>query len=675
MRRIFFLILVVCFVFSSYATISKSVSFKDFDFNKTDVEDISFYKLNSNPGEPKLPFWRLRYLLPANVNAQSVSVEILKPDIGEITGEYDIAPAENDYEKYDIVSQFRSLAEDEIYSKNEFFPASHIYKAKNGAYREFQIVTIYLFPYRYNPVTKQMVKLNKCDLKINYTENENSFTSAVNCNKLHLSNLKCMVENYEEMIGTYNVSNSRQTSNLTIATTNSIKGNLTNLNAFINNKKARNFNVEVITEDQWGGGSGDAAADNLRNWLENNYLLNGIDYLLIIGNPNPDNGDMAMKNAYAYYSGKIAHTDFYFSELTGDWDADGDCKYGETDDVKATNGIDAISDISVGRIPCYNGNYSAVDNILSKCIAYESEKNDAVQWRKNMLLAMDGYYGSEGPEVGEKIKDDIENANSSWSFYRIYCNHLLGPDEGILTPDAVTNAWSSNPYGLVSWLTHGSETAAMNIFSTSYVSELNDNYPSFVIMGSCLNGKPTYSNNLAYSVLQNGGIGVISGSETTIFKQPMGDFVGSSYNHGLIHAMSKNIALEGGFVSDAFNKARHDADMGCWKNYCCYNLYGDPTLGIEVYGVEGSTSKSVVVNNFSREPNIDLIGKNIQISNIASNGIVEIYNAQGKILYTEKVLKGYNRIDLNSISFGNSILICRVNANNKIFVKTITFVK
>ncbi len=629
-------------------------------------EDV---KINSVPGEPKLPYLRYEFLLPNNADLKTIDAQIVNSEYSNLKGIYDIKPAEGDISDGVEILGIKESRECEIYNQNSFFPANNIYSVRSGYLRQYKIVNIAVFPYQYNPVSRTVKKLNKGSIKISYSVTEKGRATSYSTPVSYLKKLKASLSNYSEMIQTYNLNIKRAGENYTIITTKSIEANLNKLNAFINNKKARGFDVDVITEDVWGGGSGNSSADNLRAWLENNYLQNGITYLLIIGDPSPSNGDIAMKNAYAYYGGKIAHTDFYFSELTGNWDADGDGRYGELDDVKASGGIDAYADISVGRIPCYNSNYSAVDKILQKSIDYECARDNEVAWRKNMLLAMDGYYGSEGPEVGEKIKDDIEVASSSWDFYRIYCNHMKSPEEGILTPQAVTNAWSSNAYGVVSWLTHGSETAAMNIFSTSYVSELNDEYPSFVVMGSCLNGKPNNSGNLAYSVLKNGGIGVIAGSETTIFKQPMGDFVGSSYNHGMIHAITKNISLDGSNVIDAFDKARHDADMGCWKNYCAFNLYGDPCLGIEVYGVEGQTGVNHFCENQKTNVNFKINGNILKIDQYRNSSMLKIFSSNGKVLMERNLMSESEVVNLNEFKVSNSIIFCQITNNSGKIIK------
>ena len=84
--------------------------------------------------------------------------------------------------------------------------------------------------------------------------------------------------------------------------------------------------------------------------MQENYIEKNIEYVLLIGNPDPDDqfdendsiGDVPMKwtfplNKYQYitrtpmYASDIkpCPTDYYYSDLSGNWDIDGDLLYGE----------------------------------------------------------------------------------------------------------------------------------------------------------------------------------------------------------------------------------------------------------------------------------------------------------------------------------------------------------
>jgi hypothetical protein len=128
-----------------------------------------------------------------------------------------------------------------------------------------------------------------------------------------------------------------------IITTNDIEANSQELPFFIKMKENDGHSVKVVTEDEFNGLTGqypNDRADKIRQWLKNNYATMGIDYVLLIGDPDPDSfkeggdyvGDIPMKMCYPRYFriGDGAPTDLYYSDLTSDWDLDNDGYYHES---------------------------------------------------------------------------------------------------------------------------------------------------------------------------------------------------------------------------------------------------------------------------------------------------------------------------------------------------------
>lgn len=89
-------------------------------------------------------------------------------------------------------------------------------------------------------------------------------------------------------------------------------------------------------EDVVGAPAPNQRPEKLRKWLRDNYLALGLEYILLIGNPDPDNrgegdtiGDLPMKDYQLHLFADVP-TDFYFAELSeATWDLDGDGYVGE----------------------------------------------------------------------------------------------------------------------------------------------------------------------------------------------------------------------------------------------------------------------------------------------------------------------------------------------------------
>lgn len=119
-----------------------------------------------------------------------------------------------------------------------------------------------------------------------------------------------------------------------IITTNDIVANSDRLAGFIRLKQRFGYSVLVVTEDDYDGLIGqppNGRAEKIRQWLINNYVPMGIEYVLLIGNPDPALDDIPMKMCWPSFTDpdREIPTDFFYADLTGNWDLDGDLYYGE----------------------------------------------------------------------------------------------------------------------------------------------------------------------------------------------------------------------------------------------------------------------------------------------------------------------------------------------------------
>ena len=128
-----------------------------------------------------------------------------------------------------------------------------------------------------------------------------------------------------------------------IITTNDIVENSQELDFFIHMKEMNGHSVKIVTESDFGGLTGqypNDRADKIRKWLQDHDSTYGIDYVLLIGDPDPDSfkesgdsvGDIPMKMCYPRYFrvGDGAPTDLYYSDLDSEWDLDEDGYFHES---------------------------------------------------------------------------------------------------------------------------------------------------------------------------------------------------------------------------------------------------------------------------------------------------------------------------------------------------------
>ncbi len=303
----------------------------------------------------------------------------------------------------------------------------------------------------------------------------------------------------------------------------------TKIDAFVEHKRARGFEVHLVDETVWGGGTGDDGADNIRAWLQANYVELNLRYVLLIGDPRPT-GDVPMRgsrpanNAYQDWAGNpVVLTDYYFAELDGNWDLDGDGHLAEysvreaqieegspasthrdnlTDDM-GPGGANREAEVAVGRIPFY-GQVDELDHILQKTMDYENAPEDSIGWRRSALLAAEGQHRAF---FGELIRAEVLLPNG-YASYRVYdleaCwDEDLNDDVDCRSPiDGVPESLHCDPNqvevgvnairpGFVSWLTHGSGRGAQAVMNQGNARSLPDDKPFFTFQASCYNGQPT----------------------------------------------------------------------------------------------------------------------------------------------------------------------------------------
>ena len=167
----------------------------------------------------------------------------------------------------------------------------------------------------------------------------------------------------------------------------------------------------VIDDHVYGSWPGADASQKARNWLIDNYQDEGIDYVLLVGDPRTEAAtdlvpDYSLPALEIHYNGgteptpKLAHTDRWFADLDAshNWDLDGDGLWGEwlgdyldntANLVPQFGGVHLASDVYVGRIPIYG---NSADDLAEIRQYFESAKwfmvaENLQPWRKHALFA------------------------------------------------------------------------------------------------------------------------------------------------------------------------------------------------------------------------------------------------------------------------------------------------
>jgi hypothetical protein len=577
-------------------------------------EDLQYITASS---EPRLPFQIVRVLLPPSAIPASVSVLLRAQQMQDVAGQWEVEPTPpaatwRDGEPLLVwppgkrIVNGRDMA---IYERNAWFPASPAAKVATGRLRAWQLAEVPIALYQYNPVNKTLRRLNSAELVLAFNVSQSSPAMPTrDTNSFDVTGeevVQKLVINFDQVASQY-----RQPAALIrtfqpvylVLTTNHVRHSSAALSAFVRSKMLRGFRVVVATEEAWGGGGGNAAAENIRGWLQRTYMKIGMladgkdvpwndlpKYLLLIGNPHPGTGDVPMKMLYprqhaGYY--REAPSDLYYGDLTGNWDLDGDGNYGEYYGDFGPGGVDRYAEMNVGRIPFY-GDFDNLNHILSKATAFERVSAGEASWRAKVLLPMvPSDIWTPGYHLGEQIKDYIVRPKAGWGYHRIYEQDYgltPAPETVGISEAIVTDIWKSSAFGGVFWWTHGWSQGAVQVMDTTNASALNDQRPSFTFQCSCFNSQPEDLWNLSYALLRNGAVGTVGATRVSWYWVGQTTFAGSDSNSGMTYEYARNMITHELPSGDSLLSLKRILSPSCsemWMNFTVFNLYGDPSLGL-----------------------------------------------------------------------------------------------
>ncbi len=648
-------LLIFSMVLPSLAKVSVNLPDQDISvLNFRGAAEFGAVKFYNVPGQPAIPVFECTVLLPPDANLKTVSFTLNGLMEKKLPGQYNVLPTEpfknvlgaEHWPKSRSIVNGRDIG---VYDQNALFPRNIVEATEIGQMNCFKIVKLKVAQFRFNPVTMELYKVNLNNFNVDYLTdsgyraNRSSTRIPYECAR----RLKRMVVNYDEFFSHYEADyRFVQKEVLAIIISDDDKSKLSNFDAFVEAKKQfTSYEVQVVSDDDWGGGTGETAYENIRTWLQENLQTRGLNYALLIGACNLSSSKVPMHYFADYanwgssYPEEHDHceTDWGYCQLNGDFKDD------------------RIPDLHVGRIPIYD-NHSTVDEILQKTIDYFTAKKEDCDWRYNALLCGPGYNSgsTSWKALNPAYHEYIEPMEPTWSAFRCYANSYGQPEEADLVSSDISPTWAAGSYSIISWGAHGYSTGASSTISSTKTTSIGNEYPGFAMCGSCSNADISAPNNLSYAILKNCGMGAIGGTDYTVISGDM----------RWIKLFVGHLAVDSLTIGATHSVLIENCSSG-WLNRAPYVLYGDPTVGVYTYVTETDVSNVSNMQPAKVKMYAQAIpGKMVQfhfrgVDRAAT--MLSIYSANGVLIKKVSLDPGTSSYSWKSAEVGAGLYIARLS--------------
>lgn len=387
-------------------------------------------------------------------------------------------------------------------------------------------------------------------------------------------------------------------------------------------------------------------AGKLRAYLRYYHTFHGTQYVLLGGRSVP----------YRYYN-EQAPTDLYYSDLTTNWNKNGNTKYGEMFLYNSTQGFfDMNPELYVGRL--FAGNDDGIYNYSKKLFRYELNPGKGNTSYLSRAFSNQGFSEGIRRNIIPLIKGSIASAFPDTTFWTRLDNTF---PTGIDVIDSI----NAHQYGMLAIHGHGHYNCVNvnNILGSyiNYVDSLksishtkgidclnNKYYPNVFYSLSCSTipyDNPNY--NIGQSYTEGNDYGGVAFWGNTRDARALADTAlvyGAKLEELFFNCIKEKYYKAG--VSESISKLQHYVTPNNYFDCMVHNLIGDPEFDIHNSQLSPFTNisvtrnaNSIVVNGthagdtvaFSYknyQGRIVASGSNTMLQFVSPNSTIMVYNHQ-----------------------------------------------
>ncbi|RLF35125.1 MAG: hypothetical protein DRN08_03550, partial [Thermoplasmata archaeon] len=451
-----------------------------------------------NPGEPSLPAKGAYILLPPNCRVIDIKIHtrnrIYLGSGFRITPVGDPIPlAINGFPilKHGMNREYNHN------NDNETIPGKLFDKIGIYSFRGYDILVLTLYPMEYNTSTGELFYFKEMKVSVEVVRDDTHTNSLFRGLEKDRSEIIKMIDN-PEVVSMYpkNITGGKNNTfsshyDLLIITTDQFKDDFEPLKEAHNNKGVKTI---IKTLSDINNNRGDVTPGEIRTFIRNIYLENGIEYVLIGG----DEDVIPAQELYvrAWIGGETTYmpSDIYYACLDGTYNYDGDDKWGEPNDGPGGGDVDLIAEVYVGRA-CV-GNSNEVNNFVDKTIAYMENNESRSSTYNDRVLLVGELLWSDPPTWGGDYMDELINGSNANGYTTV---GIPSSDYNITTlydRDWPGNNWPTseiighinNGLYIINHLGHSWYDYNMKMTNNDVLSYLTNDQYCFIYSQGCMAG-------------------------------------------------------------------------------------------------------------------------------------------------------------------------------------------
>jgi hypothetical protein len=587
------------------------------------------------------------------------------------------------------------IRNEKIYQSDASYPSTPTGNLINSYLNGYAFALSTFTPVIYNPAKKTVSYYQKVTVQITTRTDINATLALKNLTNSEnaLKRVRQFAQN-PEMMNQYPVKAALKTNykNLIITTAQFQAG----FDELVNYYNTRGITTQIATLETIGSMAGQDLQEKMRNYILSEYQTNGIEQVILGGDAEvvPYRGFYCYVISGSGYEDNNIPADIYFSALDGNWNTNGDYKWGEPGED------DLLPELSVGRMSFSNADEQA--NMVHKSVSYQG--SPVAEEMKKPFLVSEFLYDPPmtwGSDYLELLVDD-HNDNG-------YATHGIPSAENTITRlyDTPGSNWSAGQ--LISGINsgqsfihhcgHSNSNYMMRLYNWditdanfSQVDGVSHNYQLMYTHG-CICGAFDDNDCIAEisTSISNFLVGGVFNSRYGWFNQGTTEgpsahlhreFISALYNPnpdsaiaelGSAHTMSKIktapwIGLPGEFEPGAQR----------WCHYDC-NVLGDPALKVWIDNPAVGTQDLSHSLSFSLSPNPckTQVTLSFTVHN-TPNVNISVLNSLGQQVKTLDYTTdptGIQSVTLNIDNLVPGIYYCRLQTNEASSVKKLMIVR